>query len=118
MEAARPTPTRPLLLGRYTLLEKLGAGGHGEVWRAHDAILGIEVALKLLSPALARSETAWEALEHEHEIAGRLDHASILKVFSPQRDAETAALPMELAPGGDLTTFARRQLPADHAAAS
>jgi len=102
MEAARPTPTRPLLLGRYTLLEKLGAGGHGEVWRAHDAILGIEVALKLLSPALARSETAWEALEHEHEIAGRLDHASILKVFSPQRDAETAALPMELAPGGDL----------------
>jgi serine/threonine protein kinase/tetratricopeptide (TPR) repeat protein len=91
-----------LLLGRYTLLEKLGAGGHGEVWRAHDATLGIEVALKLLSPALARSETAWEALEHEHEIAGRLDHPSILKVYSPQRDAETAALPMELAPGGDL----------------
>jgi serine/threonine protein kinase/tetratricopeptide (TPR) repeat protein len=91
-----------LLLGRYSLLEKLGAGGHGEVWRAHDTTLGIEVALKLLSPALARSETAWEALEHEHEIAGRLDHPSILKVYSPQRDAETAALPMELAPGGDL----------------
>jgi serine/threonine protein kinase/tetratricopeptide (TPR) repeat protein len=102
MEAARPTPDRPLLLGRYTLVEKLGAGGHGEVWRAHDATLGIEVALKLLSPALARSETAWEALEHEHEIAGRLDHPSILKVYSPQRNADTAALPMELAPGGDL----------------
>jgi hypothetical protein len=102
MKAARPTAERPLLLGRYTLLEKLGEGGHGEVWRAHDATLGIEVALKLLSPALARSETAWQALEHEHEIAGRLDHPSILKVYSPQRDAETAALPMELAPGGDL----------------
>jgi tetratricopeptide (TPR) repeat protein len=102
MEAARPTPDRPLLLGRYTLVEKLGAGGHGEVWRAHDAKLGIDVALKLLSPALARSETAWEALEHEHEIAGRLDHPSILKVYSPQRNADTAALPMELAPGGDL----------------
>ena len=102
MEAARPTANRPLLLGRYTLLEKLGAGGHGEVWRAHDATLGIEVALKLLSPALARSEMAWEALEQEHEIAGRLDHPSILKVYSPQRDAETAALPMEFAPGGDL----------------
>jgi serine/threonine protein kinase/tetratricopeptide (TPR) repeat protein len=102
MEAARPTASRPLLLGRYTLLEKLGAGGHGEVWRAHDATLGIEVALKLLSPALARSEMAWQALEHEHEIAGRLDHPSILKVYSPQRDPETAALPMEFAPGGDL----------------
>lgn len=102
MKAARPTPDRPLLLGRYTLLEKLGAGGHGEVWRAHDATLGVEVALKVLSPALARSETAWEALEHEHEIAGKLDHPSILKVYSPQRDAEAAALPMELALGGDL----------------
>src|ERR1700685_9996 len=102
MEAARPTPSRPLLLGRYTLVEKLGAGGHGEVWRAHDATLGIEVALKLLSPALARSEMAWQALEHEHEIAGRLDHPSILKVYSPQRNAESAALPMELATGGDL----------------
>lgn len=91
-----------MLLGRYTLLEKIGEGGHGEVWRAHDATLGIDVALKVLSPALARSETAWEALEHEHEIAGRLDHPSILKVYSPQRDAEAAALPMELAPGGDL----------------
>lgn len=95
-------PDHRRLLGRYTLLEKLGAGGHGEVWRAHDDVLGIDVALKLLSPALAHSEMAWEALEHEHEIAGRLDHPSILKVYSPQRDADAAALPMELAPGGDL----------------
>jgi serine/threonine protein kinase/tetratricopeptide (TPR) repeat protein len=84
------------------LLEKLGDGGHGEVWRAHDATLNIEVAVKILSPALARSELAWQALEEEHEIAGRLDHPSILKVYSPQRNAESAALPMELASGGDL----------------
>jgi serine/threonine protein kinase/tetratricopeptide (TPR) repeat protein len=102
MKAAIPTPGRPLLLSRYTLLEKLGDGGHGEVWRAHDATLNIEVALKILSPALARSELAWQALEEEHEIAGRLDHPSILKVYSPQRNAESAALPMELATGGDL----------------
>ena len=102
MKAATPTPGRPLLLARYTLLEKLGDGGHGEVWRAHDATLAIDVALKILSPALARSELAWQALEQEHEIAGRLDHPSILKVYSPQRDAESAALPMELATGGDF----------------
>ncbi len=64
--------------------------------------LGIEIALKLLSPALARSETAWMDLEHEHEVAGLLDHPSILKVYTPQRDATTAVLPMELAVGGDL----------------
>jgi eukaryotic-like serine/threonine-protein kinase len=90
------------LLGRFTLLEKIGAGGYGEVWRAQDATLGIEIALKVLSPALARSETAWNDLLHEHEVAGLLDHPSILKVYTPQRDANTAVLPMELAPGGDL----------------
>jgi serine/threonine protein kinase/tetratricopeptide (TPR) repeat protein len=102
MKVATPTSGRPLLLGRYTLLEKVGDGGHGEVWRAHDSTLGIDVALKILSPALARSELSWQALEQEHEIAGRLDHPSILKVYSPQRDAESAALPMELATGGDF----------------
>ncbi|HEY5101625.1 MAG TPA: protein kinase [Steroidobacteraceae bacterium] len=102
MDAVRTSSDDRRLLGRYTLLEKLGAGGYGEVWRAQDATLGIEVALKILSPALARSETAWIDLEHEHEVAGLLDHASILKVYTPQRDANNAVLPMELAPGGDL----------------
>ena len=102
MDAVRMNSDDRRLLGRYTLLEKLGAGGYGEVWRAQDATLGIEIALKILSPALARSETAWTDLEHEHEVAGLLDHPSILKVYTPQRDANTAVLPMELAPGGDL----------------
>jgi eukaryotic-like serine/threonine-protein kinase len=102
MDAVRMNSGDRRLLGRYTLLEKLGAGGYGEVWRAHDATLGIEIALKILSPALARSETAWTDLEHEHEVAGLLDHPSILKVYTPLRDANTAVLPMELAPGGDL----------------
>jgi serine/threonine protein kinase/tetratricopeptide (TPR) repeat protein len=102
MDPQRTTADARRLLGRYTLLEKLGAGGYGEVWRAHDATLGVEIALKLLSPALARSETAWLDLEHEHEVAGLLDHPSILKVYTPQRDATTAVLPMELAAGGDL----------------
>jgi eukaryotic-like serine/threonine-protein kinase len=102
MDAVRTSSEDRRLLGRYTLLAKLGAGGYGEVWRAQDATLGIEVALKILSPALARSETAWIDLEHEHEVAGLLDHPSILKIYTPQRDANTAVLPMELAPGGDL----------------
>lgn len=102
MDAARTNSGDRRLLGRYTLLEKLGAGGYGEVWRAQDATLGIEIALKILSPALACSETAWTDLEHEHEVAGLLDHPAILKVYTPLRDANTAVLPMELAPGGDL----------------
>jgi tetratricopeptide (TPR) repeat protein len=87
---------------RYRLLQKLGAGGQGEVWRAHDGKRGHEVALKILNPPLARDARAWASLEHEHAIASRLDHPSILKVFAPEHVGELAVLPMELAPGGDL----------------
>jgi eukaryotic-like serine/threonine-protein kinase len=87
---------------RYTLLEKLGSGGQAEVWRAHDETRGIDVALKVLTPAVARSQGMWSAFEHEYAIASRLDHASVLKVFPPQRSGEVVVLPMELATGGDL----------------
>ncbi len=90
------------LCGRYTLLGKLGAGGHGEVWRARDHERGIEIALKVLSPELARNAGAWEALQREYDIASRLDHPLILKIFQPERDGGVVVLPMELAPGGDL----------------
>jgi len=87
---------------RYTLLEKLGAGGQAEVWRARDESAGVEVALKLLSPSHARNEAAWAALAREHAIASTLDHPLILKVQPPYREGDFVALPMELATGGDL----------------
>jgi tetratricopeptide (TPR) repeat protein len=90
------------LKGRYTLLTKLGAGGQSEVWRARDHERGEEVALKILNADVARSPGAWEALEREHAIVSRLDHPLILKLLPPGRDEQIIALPMELAPGGDL----------------
>ncbi len=94
--------THVCLCGRYTLLGKLGAGGHGEVWRTRDHERGIEIALKILSPELARAAGAWEALQREYDIASRLDHPLILKIYQPEREEGAVFLPMELAPGGDL----------------
>ena len=53
---------------RYTLLEKLGVGGQGEVWRARDETRRVDIALKLLSPALATNDIAWEQFEREYSI--------------------------------------------------
>ena len=86
---------------RFTLLEKLGSGGQGEVWRAHDDTRGIDIALKVPVNA-AQGAGAVAAFEREHAIAARLNHASVLKVFPPHRSGDVVVLPMELATGGDL----------------
>ena len=99
LRAAAQTPTT---LGRYTLLERIGTGGQGEVWRAHDESRGVDIALKVLPPAAARNPAAWAALEREHDITSRLQHPGILQVLPPERLEDVLVLPMELASGGDL----------------
>jgi serine/threonine protein kinase len=100
-ETATANPGRPLK-ARYVLHERLGAGGQGEVWRAHDPNHGSDIALKILRPGPGRSAAAWIVLVHEYESASRLDHPYILNVYPPERDGGTFILPMELATGGDL----------------
>ncbi len=87
---------------RFALLEKLGSGGQGEVWRAHDDTRGIDIALKVPASPEAPDQSVLAAFEREHAIAARLDHPSVLKVFPPHRSGELVVLPMELATGGDL----------------
>ena len=93
---------QPTTIGRYTLIERLGMGGQGEVWRAHDESRGVDIAVKILAPSAARNPTAWQALEHEHSISSRLQHPGILQVLPPERVEDVVVLPMELAAGGDL----------------
>jgi eukaryotic-like serine/threonine-protein kinase len=90
------------IAARYILHERLGLGGQGEVWRAHDLERGVDIALKILRPAPGRAADAWAALLNEHESASHLDHPGILKVYPPERDSGELLLPMELAAGGDL----------------
>jgi tetratricopeptide (TPR) repeat protein len=91
-----------VLHARYTLKERIGTGGQGEVWRARDVQRNADVALKILHPAASELAAARVALEREHVINGRLDHPHILKVFAPEETRQGLLLPMELAMGGDL----------------
>jgi len=102
MNEAAVANKAPLIRARYVLQERLGAGGQGEVWRAHDPQRGADIALKILRMAPGRAAAAWDALRHEYESASRLDHPFILKVYEPEREDGTFLLPMELATGGDL----------------
>ncbi len=102
-EAPSLSPGRPLK-ARFILHERLGSGGQGEVWRAHDPERRLDIALKILEPAPEQRAAAWGLLAHEHKAASRLDHPGILRVFPPEREPDGPALllPMELGEGGDL----------------
>ncbi|WP_236647880.1 serine/threonine-protein kinase [Micromonospora sicca] len=70
-----------MLDGRYRLLERLGAGGMSVVWRAHDEVLGRDVAVKLLSPELAADPQLLHRIRAEARSAARLRHPNIVEVY-------------------------------------
>jgi len=90
------------LADRYTLAEKLGSGGQGEVWRAYDDENLESVALKILFRTFAPFGDPLEMLQREHQVVSELDHPLILATYAPLCDGELAILPMKLATGGDL----------------
>ncbi len=90
------------LCGRFVLIEKLGAGGYGEVWRARDEIREADVALKVLYSQFANSEPAWQVFQREFTLTARLNHPGVLRVYEPVRGPDATVLPMVLATGGDL----------------
>src|SRR5690606_3615650 len=88
------------LADRYVLKERLGDGGHAEVWSAHDERSGELVALKFLHLDACSVEEALPVLRHEARMARFLDHPGVLRAEEPLRDGDVVFLPMEFAPGG------------------
>jgi eukaryotic-like serine/threonine-protein kinase len=68
-------------LGRYEVFGLLGAGGMGEVYRAHDPSLDRTVALKVLSPSASSDADRLRRFEHEARAAGALNHPNVLVVY-------------------------------------
>lgn len=68
-------------LGPYEVLAPLGAGGMGEVYRAHDARLGRDVAVKVVPPGLAADTDRLQRFEQEARAAGTLSHPNLLTAF-------------------------------------
>ena len=68
-------------VGRYEILEKVGAGGNGIVHRAHDSRLEREVAIKTLSPERSIDDTVRERFRREARLLSRLNHPNIQTVY-------------------------------------
>jgi len=101
-----PASTRSLpsgsRLGPYEILERIGQGGMGVVYRAHDPRLDRQVAIKLLSPEMAAEPQARERLRREAMAAAALDHPYVCKVFEIGEDGGALFLVMEYLAGVTL----------------
>ena len=69
------------VLGHYRVLEKIGSGGMGEVYRASDQRLGRDVALKILKPSLSNDQDRLRRFEQEARAAAALSHPNIVAIF-------------------------------------
>ncbi|HEX3928840.1 MAG TPA: protein kinase [Gemmatimonadales bacterium] len=95
-------------LGRYQIVELLGAGGMGMVYRARDERLQRDVAIKILSPAAFSDETARRRFQKEALALAKLSHPNIAAVYDVGEDADTAYLVMECVSGESLAARLQR----------
>ncbi|RMG09541.1 MAG: serine/threonine protein kinase, partial [Planctomycetota bacterium] len=118
--AERDPPSEPRVgarLGPFELLEELGRGGMGIVYRARDLDLGREVALKLLSPELARRPVELARFRREAALASKLRHPRIVGVHSFGVLEDRVYYTMPIVEGESLRDVIRRGgLPPERAA--
>jgi serine/threonine protein kinase len=93
----------------YELLEELGAGGFGRVYRVRDLALEREVALKVLHPSLTTDLGVMERFRREAQLAARLRHPNIVGIYDIMGRAGLQWYTMELVPGQSLAQLVQKQ---------
>ncbi|MFF3510178.1 serine/threonine-protein kinase [Streptomyces sp. NPDC002573] len=111
-----------LLAGRYRLVDSIGSGGMGRVWRAHDEVLHRAVAIKELTAALYVTESDRSVLlartHAEARAAARINHSAVVTIHDVLEHDNRPWIVMELVEGGSLADAVkeRGRLEADEAA--
>ncbi|MCI0585147.1 MAG: protein kinase, partial [Chloroflexi bacterium] len=107
-----------VLGGRYRLLELLGQGGMATIYRARDAQLERDVAVKVLRPEYGRDPDFFARFRQEAQSAASLNHPGVVAVYDYGTDTVGPFIVMELVDGEDLASIIKRSgaLPARQAA--
>jgi len=99
-------------IAHYEILEKIGAGGMGEVYLARDLQLDRRVAVKILPETVASDPERMARFQREAKTLAAVNHAGIATVFGLHEQDGTRFMAMELVPGSDLSnTISKRALP-------
>jgi len=109
LEKPFPQLTRgALFAGRYEIIEKLGTGGMGEVYKVEDKKINEEVALKIIKPKIAEEEKTLERFGNELRIARKIAHRNVCKMYDLSEVEGIHYITMEYVPGQDLKSLIRQ----------
>jgi serine/threonine-protein kinase len=92
----------------YRIVEKIGEGGMGVVWKAEDTTLHREVAIKVLPPEVAQDTERLARFEREAKVLASLNHANIASIYGLHQADDVRFLSMELVDGEDLAVRLER----------
>jgi Tol biopolymer transport system component/predicted Ser/Thr protein kinase len=106
------TPTEELtrgttFAGRYEIIEELGKGGMGKVYRVYDKKIDGEVALKLIKPEIAADKNTIERFRNELKLAREIAHRNVCRMYDLNEEKGSQYITMEYVPGEDLKSMIR-----------
>ncbi len=93
--------------GRYEIIEELGEGGMGKIYRVEDNKINEEVALKLLKPQIAVDKKTIERFKNELKFARKIAHRNVCKMYDLDEEKGTHYITMEYVPGEDIKSMIR-----------
>jgi len=97
--------------GRYQIIEELGKGGMGRVYKAFDKEIKGKVALKLIKPEVAADEKTIERFRNELKVTRDIAHKNVCRMYDLNKQEGTYYITMEYVSGEDLKSFVRRAGP-------
>jgi serine/threonine protein kinase/tetratricopeptide (TPR) repeat protein len=107
------TPVKKLKRGtvfakRYEVIEELGEGGMGRVYKVFDEKIDEKVALKVLAPEIAGDEKTIERFRNELKLARKVSHRNVCRMYDLSEEEGTQFITMEFVPGENLKNLIRR----------
>jgi serine/threonine protein kinase len=107
------TPSKELargsvFAGRFEVIESLGRGGMGTVYRVMDKKISEEIALKLLKPEVAADINTIERFKNELKLARKITHKNVCRMYDLNEEEGTLYITMEYVSGEDLKSLVRR----------
>ncbi|GIW86984.1 MAG: hypothetical protein KatS3mg108_1308 [Isosphaeraceae bacterium] len=103
-QASRLLKNKPhgMALGKYVLLDKIGAGSMGRVYLARHQLMNRQVAIKIVAPEISSNKRVVARFQREMKLVGRLDHPNVVRAFDADRMGDALYIVMEYVPGKSL----------------